>query len=222
MAPATALAEAISQLDVRYGAQTVVSATVAADRAPLRRTATDILFDRLSGGITPGAVVSLTGAGTCGKVTLALRAVSAAQRSGGMGLWVDPTRSFDPLAAQGAGVDLRRLIVVRPRDVDGILLSASAALRSDGPRIVVVDLGPGFAQIASVDELAALLPKVRGSTSALVVVSDHPPRRLRVPTFGSERTSWERRHGRTTGWTFAVRRMGDESAERAVLQKAAV
>jgi predicted ATP-dependent serine protease len=220
MAAATALAEAIESLDVRFGARTVTAVSTAADRAEQRRSFTETSFDRISGGIGPGEIVALTGEGTCGKVTLALRAVAGAQRDGGMAMWIDPARSFDALAAQRSGVDLARVIVVRPRSRDEILLAAGAGLRGDGFRMVVVDLGPSFAQIASPDALSSIVPRVRGSTAALVVVSDAPAMRMSLPTFVFERAGWESRHGRTTGWSVAVRRLGDARSERAVLKAA--
>jgi predicted ATP-dependent serine protease len=220
MAAAAALAEAIASLDVRFGARTVTAVTAATETTRQRRSFTDTSFDRLSGGIGPGEVVSLTGEGTCGKVTLALRAVAGAQRDGGMALWIDPARSFDALAAHRSGVDLARLIVVRPRSRDEILLAAGAGLRGDGFRMVVVDLGPSFAQICSADALAPVVPRVRGSTAALVVVSDLPAMRIVLPTFAFERAGWETRHGRTTGWSVSVRRLGDARSESALLKAA--
>lgn len=218
MAAAAALAEAIAHLDVRFGARTTVTATTAADRTRQRRFVTGTSFDRLTGGIEPGAVVALVGEGTCGKVTLALRAVAGAQRDGAMALWVDGARSFDAVAAQRAGVDVRRVVVVRARTGAEVVLAAGAGLRSDGFRIVVVDLGPSFAQVASVDALGPVLPHARGSTSALAVVADAPAMRLAMPTFAFERVSWERRDGRTVGWSFAVRRSDAADSEQAILQ----
>ena len=220
MAAAAALAEAIASLDVRFGARTVTAVTTATETTRQRRTFTDTSFDRLSGGIGPGEVVSLTGEGTCGKVTLALRAVAGAQQGGGMAMWVDPARSFDALAAHRSGVDLARVIVVRPRSRDEILLTAGAGLRGDGFRMVVVDLGPSFAQVCSADALAPVVPRVRGSTAALVVVSDLPARRIPLPTFAFERAGWETRHGRTTGWSVSVRKLGDTRSESALLKAA--
>jgi len=220
MAAATALSEAIARLDGRFGARTVTTATTAADRTSDRRFLTETPFDRLTGGIEPGSAVALAGEGTCGKVTLAMRAVAGAQRGGATALWVDGARSFDPVAAHRAGVDLGRLIVVRARSREELLLAAGAGLRSEGFRLVVVDVGPAFAQVATPDALTSVLPHVRGSTAALVVVSDAPPVRLPVATFAFERIEWERRHGRTSGWTYAVRRLGDAADERALLQAA--
>ncbi len=220
MAAAAALTDAIARLDVRYGARTVVTATSAADRTRERRFLTETSFDRLTGGIEPGSALALVGEGTCGKVTLALRAAAGAQRNGATALWVDGARSFDAVAAHRSGIDLARLLVVRAHSRDDVLVAAGAGLRSEGFRLVVVDLGPAFAQIASPDALAPVLPHVRGSTSALVVIAETPAMRLSLPTFSFERVSWEHRHGRTTGWAFAVRKLGDPDDDRAVLREA--
>ena len=220
MALAAALSEAIARLDVRFGARTVTTATSAADRMGERRFLTETSFDRLTGGIEAGSAVALTGEGTCGKVTLAMRAVAGAQREGATALWIDGARSFDAVAAHRAGVDLRRLVVVRARRREDVLLAAGAALRSEGFRLVVVDLGPSFAQVATPDSLSSVVPHVRGSTSALLVISDAPAVRLPVATFAFERVSWQERHGRTVGWTYAVRKLGDVGEDRALLQEA--
>lgn len=216
----TALAEAIARLDVRFGARTVASATAAADAARQRRFLTGTSFDRISAGIQTGTAVSLTGEGTCGKVTLAFHAVAGAQQAGGMALWVDPTRSFDPGAARRAGVDLRRVVVARARGIDEVVLCGGAALRSEGFRLVVVDLGPAFAAVAAPDGIAPVLPHVRGSTAALLVLSDRPLQRVALPTFVFERAEWERTGGRTLGWTTLVRRVGAAHDDRAVLRVA--
>lgn len=218
MAAAAALTQAIARLDIRFGARTITTATTAAERTQGRRFLTETPFDRLSGGIEPGAALALVGDGTCGKVTLALRAVAGAQREGATVLWVDGARSFDAVGARRSGVELRRLIVVRARSAAEVLLAAGSGLRSEGFRLVVVDLGPAFAQVASPDALAPILPQVRGSTSALVVVADAPAMRLAIPTFSFEIVTWERQHRRIVGWSYAVRRSGTDDDEKALLQ----
>src|SRR5438552_1038266 len=80
---------------------------------------------------------------------------------------------------------------------------ARAIARIEGFRLVVVDTGPAFAGIGS-DELAPVLPSVRGSPAALLVVSEDRGRRVAIPTCTFERVSWERRFERTVGWTFEV------------------
>src|SRR5579859_7778069 len=177
----SALAEAIARLDVRFGARTVIAAAATEDVARQRRFLTGTSFDLISGGIQTGTARAFAGEGTSGKITLALRAVAGAQREGGMALWIDPTRSFDPTAARRAGVDLRRAIVVRARTREEVVLAVATGLRSEGFRIVVADLGPSFAAVAPPDVLAPVLPSVRGSVSALLVLAEEPPRRLAIP-----------------------------------------
>ncbi len=99
-----------------------------------------------------------------------------------------------------------------------MLLAAGAALRSDGFRLAVVDTGPPLAPgstVARIDDLAPLLPIVRSSPAALLVISDARPLRIGIPTFAIARVAWRERFGRTTGWTSLV-------AERALFHFAAL
>ncbi|HUG56365.1 MAG TPA: hypothetical protein VMJ92_04730 [Candidatus Limnocylindrales bacterium] len=214
------LAVAISRIDGRFGARTVTTASGAVRRAGERRFATGTSLDALlGGGVVTGAPLALIGPGSTGKVTLALHAAAGAQREGAMVAWLDPAASLDPLAARRAGVALDRLVVLRPRGREGSLLAAAAALRCEGFRLVVVDTGPAFAPALAVDDLAPLLPTVRGSTSALLVIAERPPARLALPSCVLERTGWERRFGRTAGWTVSASRAF--AAEAALFRVAA-
>lgn len=66
------------------------------------------------GGMPWGRIVELFGSESSGKTTLACRLIAAAQRAGHVGAYFDAEHSFDPLWAQAHGVDLERLIQVRP------------------------------------------------------------------------------------------------------------
>ena len=74
--------------------------------------------------------------------------------------WIDPTASFDPIAAQRASVDLERLIVVRARGAH-LALATAAALRSEGFRLVVVDVGDAAFGGTKIDDLAPALEERR-------------------------------------------------------------
>jgi hypothetical protein len=79
-----------------------------------------------------------------------------------------------------------------------------------------VDTGPQLAPGSTgIDDLAPLLPIVRSSPAALLVVSDTRAIRLAIPTFSFARVGWAERFGRTTGWTSLV-------AERALFHFAAL
>jgi len=214
----TALADAIASVEGRFGTHVLAHGAATERRATERRIKTDSSLDAVTPGLSSGAPLAFIGTGSTGKVALAHRAAAGAQRDGGTVLWVDPSATFDPLAALRAGVDLERLIVVRAKTRDAVLLAAGAALRSDGFRLAVVDTGPPLAPgstVARIDDLAPLLPIVRSSPAALLVISDARPLRIAIPTFAIARVAWRERFGRTTGWTSLV-------AERALFHFAAL
>lgn len=202
-----ALAEAIASVEGRFGTHVLWHGAVAERRAGERRIQTDTSLDTLTPGLASGAPLAFVGTGSCGKVALAHRAAAGAQRDGGTVLWIDPSATFDPLAAMRAGVDLERVFVVRAKTRGDVLLAAGAALRSDGFRLAVVDTGPQLAPSSSgarIDDLGPLLPIVRSSPAALLVISDARAMRLAIPTFSVARVAWAQRFGRTTGWTSLV------------------
>jgi hypothetical protein len=213
-----ALAQAIARVEGRFGTHVLAHGAVAERRAGERRIQTDSSLDTLIPGLSAGAPLAFVGTGSTGKVALAHRAAAGAQRDGGTVLWIDPSATFDPLAAVRAGVDLARLFVVRAKTRDDVLLAAGAALRSAGFRLAVVDTGPqlaGNSTGARIDDLAPLLPIVRSSPAALLVISDVRAVHLALPTFSVARVAWAQRFGRTTGWTSLV-------ADRALFHFAAL
>ena len=207
------LGAAIASIERRFGTQVLARGAFTEQRESERRLRTDTGLDRITGGIAAGAPIAFVGPGTAGKVTLALRVVAGAQREGGMALWIDVPASFDPVVAVRAGVDLARLVIVRPRGRDDALLAAGAALRSDGFRLTVIDTGPEIGpeirpEIAPAPlraaDLAPLLPIVRGSSAALVVIVEQRAVGLALPAITFEQIAWETRFGRTTGWVVAA------------------
>jgi predicted ATP-dependent serine protease len=202
---APGLAEAIARIETRYGTRAVVRGDVAERQAGERRISAGTSLDRVTGGgIRAGEALAFIGPATAGKLALALSVTAAAQREGGMAAWLDPSASFDPLAALRAGVDLDRLVVVRAASTEELLLAGSAVLRSEGFRLAVVDVGPSFASRCAIDDLAPLLPVVRGSPAALLVVAEQRGRHLAIPTVRVEPIGWQQRFGRTVGWSFAA------------------
>ncbi len=200
----TALAQAIASVEGRFGTHVLSHGAAIERRSDERRIQTDSSLDALSPGLAAGAPLAFVGTGSTGKVALAYRAAAGAQRDGSSVLWVDPSATFDAAAAQRSGIDLVRLIVVRVRSRDDVLLATSAALRSDGFRLAVVDTGPQLVPSTSIDDLAPLIPIVRSSPAALLVISDARARRLAIPTFSFARVAWQQRFGHTTGWTSLV------------------
>src|SRR5512137_740008 len=66
------------------------------------------------GGFPRGALADLAGGPASGKTLLALAAIGSAVAEGGLGAFVDGRGELYPPAAQALGLDLDRLLVVRP------------------------------------------------------------------------------------------------------------
>jgi predicted ATP-dependent serine protease len=203
---ANGLAGAIAHIEGRFGVHALARGRTSERHRSELIIATKSSLDRvIGGGLAAGEPIAFIGPPSVGKLQLALRTTAAAQAQGGMAAWIDPTASFDPLAAQRESVDLERLVVVRARGT-AVALATAAALRSEGFRLVVVDVGdPAFGGL-DVDDIAPALSAVRGSPAALLVVAGERGRRVAIPTFVFERVAWERRFDRTVGWSFAVGR----------------
>jgi hypothetical protein len=104
------------------------------------------------GGFPRGAVAGLAGGPASGKTALALAALREAQAGGGLAAFVDGCGEFYPPAAVDLGVDLARLLIVRPgaagiREGDGRppdplagLWAAEALLASGAFAAVAIDV----------------------------------------------------------------------------------
>jgi recombination protein RecA len=104
--------------------------------------------EALGGGWPRGRVVEFFGSDGCGKTTVVLRSIAAAQRMGLGAALVDAEHAFDPRYAAGLGVDLGRLVVVRPEWGEQALEIACQLTASGAIDLVVVD------------SAAALVPKL--------------------------------------------------------------
>ncbi len=94
----------------------------------------------LAGGLPKGTLVEIVGRRSSGRFAIGLAALAAATSSGQAAALVDLEDHLDPQAAERAGVDLARLLRVRPRRVQEALASAEMLLAAGFP-LVVADLG---------------------------------------------------------------------------------
>ena len=93
-----------------------------------------------AGGFLLGQAVELCGEGASGRTTLALRAVAAAHRELRLCAYVDGPLELYPPAAAAQGVDLTRLLWVRPSSSRQLIWSTLQLLRSGSFAGVVMDL----------------------------------------------------------------------------------
>ncbi|RMH21352.1 MAG: hypothetical protein D6696_05935 [Acidobacteria bacterium] len=94
----------------------------------------------LAGGLRRGATVELVGRPSSGRFALVLALLAAVTGSGEAAALVDLGDGLDPQAARACGVDLERLLWLRPRTIKEALAGAETVLGC-GPALVVVDLG---------------------------------------------------------------------------------
>jgi len=110
---------------------------------PVRRLASglaavDVLFD---GGLPRGRVSEIVGPLSSGKTALLLTLLAAATRAGELVAWVDVADALCPASVAAAGVDLRRLLWVRPPSVRDAARCAELLLDAGGFGVVALDFG---------------------------------------------------------------------------------
>lgn len=98
-------------------------------------------------GFPRGRIIELFGPESSGKTTLALTAISSAQRAGGIAAFIDAEHALDPSWAKRLGVDLEDLLVSQPSYGEEALQIAEMLVKSNSVDLVVVD------------SVAALVPK---------------------------------------------------------------
>ncbi len=153
----------------------------------------------LGGGLPRGRLSELLASRSTGATSLALRACRAvtAER-GGLVAWVDAPDALDPGSAAAAGLDLERLLWVRPPDLGAALAATEAVLAMGGFPLVVLDAGDPC--LAAGRGLAgeAIAPGAGGGSGAGAVpgarrLRTRTPRRREGAAYGREPGSRARR-----------------------------
>lgn len=104
------------------------------------RTTVPRLDALLHGGLARGKLIELTGRRSSGRFSAVLATLASATSCGEAAALIDLGDHFDPQAAETAGVELPRLLWVRPEKLKDAVSSAEMAI-STGFQLVVVDLG---------------------------------------------------------------------------------
>jgi hypothetical protein len=136
------------------------------------------------GGFPRGALSSLRGGPASGKTAVALSALREAQAGGGLAAFVDGRGELYPPAALALGVDLSRLLIVRPgterarrEAVLPGLWAAEVLLGSGAFSAVAIDVALRGAAAARVEPLLRRLRAAaeKGGTAALLLVAPGSP-----------------------------------------------
>lgn len=103
------------------------------------------------GGFPRGRIVEIYGPESSGKTTVALHAISEAQRQGGIAAFIDAEHALDPVYARKLGVDTDNLLVSQPDTGEQALEITDMLVRSGAIDIIVVDSVAALTPKAEID-----------------------------------------------------------------------
>ena len=93
----------------------------------------------LDGGLPRGQLTELVGTASTGLTSVVHRLLGHVTGQGQVAAWIDGPDTFDPASAVTAGVDLERLLWVRPPDLATAFTAAEAVLGLGGFPLVLLD-----------------------------------------------------------------------------------
>ncbi|MSP17218.1 MAG: hypothetical protein EXR73_11535 [Myxococcales bacterium] len=130
------------------------------------------LDELLSGGLPRGRLIELRGVASSGKTALAFATAARASAAGQLVAWIDATGELHPPSAAQAGVELARLLVVRPpRTPLAAARAAEILARARIFALVVLDLPAALPDRAA----ARLRIAARDAGAALLVIGGEAP-----------------------------------------------
>jgi hypothetical protein len=133
------------------------------------------LLEALQGwGLSRGVLIELSGGRSSGLTSVCLAALAAVTSAGESAAWIDPGDHLDPQRAGLFGVDLSRLLWVRPNDLKGALASAETIL-SAGFSLVVLDLAEKVPWLRPPDAAWIRLARAAKAQGSLLLIRNPVP-----------------------------------------------
>src|SRR3989344_4070620 len=131
---------AVSQIEQRFGKGAIMKLgrreVVNVERISTGSFALDVA---VGGGYPKGRIIEIYGPESSGKTTLAMHAVAAVQRNGGIAAFIDAEHALDPAYACNIGVDVDNLLISQPDTGEQALDILETLVRANAIQIVVVD-----------------------------------------------------------------------------------
>lgn len=97
-------------------------------------------IDSLAGGLPRGSLTEICGPLCSGRTSLLFSALASRTAQAESCALIDARDAFDPHSAETAGVDLKKLLWVRCRDIDQSLRAADLLLQGGGFGLIALDL----------------------------------------------------------------------------------
>lgn len=137
-----ALENAMHKIEKDFGKGAIMRLGDMADKMNLEVISSGSLAIDLAvgvGGYPRGRVIEIYGPESSGKTTVALHAIAAAQRAGGIAAFIDAEHALDPVYARHLGVDTSNLLISQPDNGEQALDITEELVRSGAVDIIVVD-----------------------------------------------------------------------------------
>ena len=136
-----ALKNTLAQIEKEFGEGSIMPLGIEA-QAPIEGISSGSLSVDLAlggKGFPRGRIIEIYGPESSGKTTLALHAVAASQRSGGIAAFIDAEHALDPSWAKKLGISLEKLLVSQPTSGEEALQICELLVKSNAVDIIVVD-----------------------------------------------------------------------------------
>lgn len=136
-----ALEVTFSQIEKQYGKGSVMLLGEQPKNKVTAVSSGSLLIDQVIGvgGYPTGRIIEVFGPESSGKTTLALHAITQAQRQGGICAFIDAEHALDPAYAAKLGVNIDDLIISQPDCGEQALEIAEMLIRSGAVDVIVVD-----------------------------------------------------------------------------------
>ena len=118
-----------------------------------------------------GQVVELSGEAASGRTSIALRGIAAATREKRLAAYVDGPGELYPPVAAGMGVDLERLLIVRPKAPRQLVWTAVQLARSGAFACIVLDLTHTGLQLSLVESKKLSDAAFQGGSCTLLLAA---------------------------------------------------
>lgn len=135
-----AVAESVTQIEKKYGKGAVIKLGDKPRAYP--HISSGILSLDIAigiGGFPKGRIIEIYGPESAGKTLIALQAVAATQKAGGLCAFIDAEHALNVQFAENIGVNVDDLYVCQPDDGETGLEIAESLIRSGGMSLIVID-----------------------------------------------------------------------------------
>ncbi|MCX7431342.1 MAG: recombinase RecA [Planctomycetia bacterium] len=136
-----ALKNTLAQIEKEFGTGSIMPLGIDA-QAPIEGISSGSLSVDLAlggKGFPRGRIIEVFGPESSGKTTLALHAIAAAQRAGGIAAFIDAEHALDPSWAKKLGISLESLLVSQPTSGEEAMQIAELLIKSNAVDIIVID-----------------------------------------------------------------------------------